>query len=196
MMLDQLETQATIAGEGFILRPLRASDAGLIRLNAGDLRVARMTRSIPHPYPPGAEQDFIRRSGTADRDEDVWVIDGTPSERPEVMGLIGLTRIDTARDSRFPADPDEMQAEVGYWVAPAWWNTGVASAAVASLVQANPLGCRVLFASVFQDNPASAHVLTNCGFRYLGDAEVYSVARGGNVPTWTYSLALRSDRKD
>jgi len=33
-------------------------------------------------------------------------------------------------------------------------------------------------------------VLTNAGFAYLGDAETYSVARGGMVRTWTYSLKL------
>ena len=30
-----------------------------------------------------------------------------------------------------------------------------------------------MFATVFQDNPASARVLTNAGFVYLGDAETY-----------------------
>ena len=48
-----------------------------------------------------------------------------------------------------------------------------------------------MFASVFQDNPASAKVLTNCGFDYIGDAESYSVARGSQVPTWTYLRKLR-----
>ena len=33
-----------------------------------------------------------------------------------------------------------------------------------------------IFAAVFQDNPASARVLTNCGFEYVGDAEAFSVA--------------------
>ena len=58
------------------------------------------------------------------------------------------------------------------------------------LVKANPLENSNLFASVFQDNPASARVLTHCGFQYLGDAESYSVARDANVPTWTYSKKL------
>ena len=59
-----------------------------------------------------------------------------------------------------------------------------------ALIAANPHGCEALFAQVFQDNPASARVLTNCGFQYLGDAETFSVARGANVPTWTYSRKL------
>ena len=57
---------------------------------------------------------------------------------------------------------------------------------VAGLVAANPHRARTLFAEVFQDNPGSARVLTNCGFAYLGDAESWSVARNSRVPTWTY----------
>ena len=41
------------------------------------------------------------------------------------------------------------------------------------------------------DNPASARVLTNTGFEYLGDAEAFSVARGSTVPTWTYLKRLQ-----
>ena len=95
-----------------------------------------------------------------------------------LMGLISLERM------------DRNQSEVGYWVAPAYWNTGLASRAVEALVLANPLRNKTMFASVFQDNPASARVLTHCGFEYLGDAESYSVARDANVPTWTYSRNL------
>ena len=81
---------------------------------------------------------------------------------------------------------DRDQAQLGYWVAPAYWNTGLASEAVLALVGANPLGNTQMFAEVFQDNPASARVLVHAGFEYIGDAEAHSVARGANVPTWTY----------
>jgi RimJ/RimL family protein N-acetyltransferase len=81
---------------------------------------------------------------------------------------------------------DRGQSEVGFWVAPQMWNTGIASDAVRALVAANPLNDRTYFAEVFQDNPGSARVLTNCGFEYLGDAETFSVARNARVPTWTY----------
>ena len=148
---------------------------GLIAMNAGDARVAMYTTSIPHPLPPGLTEALIDRARADDRIEDIWAMDGSKSGRDEVMGLISLTRL------------DRNQSEVGYWVAPAFWNTGVASAAVSALVTANPQDCANIFASVFQDNAASARVLTNCGFQYLGDAESFSVARGTTVPTWTYS---------
>ena len=167
--------QAVIETAEFDLRPLRPSDAGLIALNAGDARVAMNTTSIPHPLPPGLTESIIARAMADDRIEDFWAMDGSRTGRSEVMGLISLVRL------------DRNQSEIGYWVAPAHWNTGVASAAVSALVEANPQDCSNIFASVFQDNAASARVLTNCGFQYLGDAESFSVARDAPVPTWTYS---------
>ncbi|MEM7598185.1 MAG: GNAT family protein [Pseudomonadota bacterium] len=179
MKIEDITGQSVIEAERFTLRPLQASDAGLITLYAGDARVARMTTSIPHPLPPGAAEAFVARAQASDRSEDVWAIDCSPSGGAELVGLIGMERMD--RD----------QSEVGYWIAPAFWNTGIASQAVAAIIAANPQSASVIFASVFQDNPASARVLTNCGFTYLGDAESFSVARDANVRTWTYSLRLR-----
>lgn len=178
MKLDQIVDQPVIETDRFSLRPLRKSDQGLIALHTGDARVARMTTSIPHPLPPGAAEAFVARAMSDKRTEDVWAMDGTKSGLAEVMGLISLDRL------------DRNQSEVGYWVAPIYWNTGLASDAVQALVAANPLGNRTMFASVFQDNPASARVLTHCGFEYLGDAESFSVARNGPMPTWTYSRKL------
>ena len=178
MKLEQIVDQPTIETERFDLRPLRRSDQGLIELYAGDERVAQMTTSIPHPLPPGLTEAFIARAMAEDRDEDIWAMDATRSGGGEVMGLISLERM------------DRNQSEVGYWVAPAYWNTGLASEAVEALVNANPLNNQTMFASVFQDNPASARVLTHCGFEYLGDAESFSVARDKPVPTWTYSRKL------
>ena len=178
MRHETIVNQPVIETERFDLRPLATSDAGLIALNAGDARVARATTSIPHPLPPGLVEALIARARAEDRIEDIWAMDGSKSGGPEVMGLISLARVDLGR------------AEIGYWVAPAYWNSGVASAAVEALTAANPQDSAVIYASVFQDNPASARVLTNRGFQYLGDAAAFSVARNAPVPTWTYSLRL------
>ena len=165
METQTLTPQAVIETERFDLRPVRRSDLGLIELYASDPRVATNTISIPHPLPPGVIESYIKRATTEPRTEDVWVMDGLKADGAEVMGVISLVRMD--RD----------QSEVGYWVAPAFWNTHLASDAVQALVKANPLGNKNMFASVFRDNPASAKVLTNAGFRYLGNAETYCLAR-------------------
>ncbi|MTH35690.1 GNAT family N-acetyltransferase [Paracoccus limosus] len=169
-----LHTQPEIATQRFVLRPLRASDVGLIAHYTQDRRVAEGTRSIPHPLPPGAAEAYVKRAMATDREEDVWAIDGSANKLAELLGVVSLTRLE--------AD----QSELGFWIGAGFWNTGFASEAVAALVAANPHGSRTLFAEAFQDNPGSARVLTNSGFEYLGDAESWSVARDARVPTWTY----------
>lgn len=171
-----MQDQPTITSERFTLRPLRKSDAGLIQFYAADKRVAEGTRSIPHPLAPGAVAALIDRAALPERTEDIWALDGSAQGHAEVLGLISLNRM------------DRRQSEVFYWIAPAFWNTGFATEAVQVLIDANPHDAAQIFAEVFQDNPGSARVLTNCGFEYLGDAEAFSVARNATVPTWTYSL--------
>lgn len=168
------DTVPVIQATPFVLRPVRPSDAGLMTLYCADKRLAENTTRIPHPLPPGTAEAFIARAMSEDRTEDVWIMDGSEAEMSELLGVISLERM------------DRNQSEIGYWVAPAFWNTGFASSAVSAMVEANPLGNETIFASVFQDNPVSARVLTNAGFEYLGDAEAYSVARNAKVPTWTY----------
>ncbi|MDF1620059.1 GNAT family N-acetyltransferase [Pseudothioclava nitratireducens] len=174
MFQEAISAQPVIEAERFVLRPLRKSDAGLIAMYTSDKRVAEGTRAIPHPLPPGAAENFIARAMAEDRNEDVWVLDGSSHGLAEVLGVVSLERI------------EDGQSEVGFWVGAGFWNTGFASEAVAALVAANPHNDRTLLAEVFQDNPGSARVLTNCGFEYLGDAESWSLARGAHVPTWTY----------
>ncbi|MDW3221610.1 MAG: GNAT family N-acetyltransferase [Paracoccaceae bacterium] len=178
MEMKKIALQPMVETERFDLRPLRKSDRELIELYASDERVARMTTSIPHPVPSGMTDALINRALADARYEDIWAMDGTKSGGSEMMGLISLENM------------EREQTEVGYWVGPPYWNTGLASDAVQALVTANPLNNSTMFASVFQDNPASARVLTHCGFQYLGDAESYSVARDTTVPTWTYLRKL------
>lgn len=176
-MFEQKIEQSSIALERLTLRPLRGSDAGLLKLYGGDIRVAQNI-NLPHPLPPGATEAFLKQVSEPERIEDVWALDGSGNGLPELVGAIGLERM------------DRQQSQVGFWVAPAFWNLGLASEALDGIIATNPHGARTLFAWVYQDNPASARVLTNAGFDYLGDAEAYSVTRGAKAPTWTYLRSL------
>ena len=178
MKQETIIAQPVIETARLVLRPLRGADAGLMGLYAADRRVAEMTPNIPHPYPPGAAESLIAQSQRTARDSHLWAMDASEGGGAEFVGLITLQQLD--RD----------QSEIAFWVAPTMWNTGLASEAVRALIAANPLGNQTIFASVFQDNPGSARVLTNAGFAYLGDAEAYCVARGAKVATWTYLKRL------
>lgn len=166
--------QPVIEADRFALRPLQRSDMGLLERYLGDLRVAEMTRVIPHPLPPEYISNMIDRSEDPERVEDYWAIDGSAHGHAEVMGVLKLARL------------DRNQSELRFWVAPAFWNTGIATHALEAILHANPQGACDIYAEVFQDNPGSARVLTIAGFSYLGDAETFSVARGSVIPTWTY----------
>ncbi len=166
--------QPAIAGARLMLRPLAMLDAALLSDHASDKRVAMGTRSIPFPFPDGAAEAFIGASQMPDRDEDIWAIDGTPEQAPTLLGVISLKAL------------DREQSQIGYWVAPDYWQGGIASEAVRMVLAENPHRNRTVFAEVFQDNPVSARILTQAGFEYISDAEAFSVARGCAVPTWTY----------
>ncbi len=175
-----ISSQPVIQTERLVLRPLRRSDVALLELFGADARVARMTANIPHPQPPGVAEAFVKRALAEDRTKDVWALDGKPVGFGEMLGLIDLEQM------------DREQSEVSYWVGSAFWNTGLATEALQALIDTNPHNDKTMFASVFQDNPASDRVLRNAGFQYLGDAETFSVARGTTVPTWTYLRRLES----
>ncbi|MFV1876610.1 GNAT family N-acetyltransferase [Nioella sp.] len=178
MKQETIVQQTAVETPRFVLRPLRTSDTGLLEFYASDRRVAEMTTTIPHPLPPGAAEAFVAKAQRDDRREHVWAMDSSEQGGAELMGVISLEQM------------DRNQSEIGYWVAPTMWGTGLASEAVKALVAANPLMNDTIFASVFQDNPGSARVLTNAKFAYLGDAEAFSVARNAKVPTWTYLRKL------
>lgn len=167
-------TGPTLETQRLFLRPLKPEDAGHLALYAGDQRVARMTTSIPHPYPPGGAHAYIEnvRSGQ----DTVWAMIHRASEGAPLVGVITLRAI----------------SEVGYWVGAPFWNAGFATEAVDAVVKfAGSGGHKRLTASVFQDNPASAKVLTKAGFDFVGEGESFSIARNATVPLWLYQLDLK-----
>lgn len=170
--------QPVIDTPRFTLRPLRTSDGGLLEMHLGDMRVANMTRVIPHPLPPEYIANLIERATDPKRTEDFWAVDGSAHGHAEVMGVIKMFKL------------DRNQSEIRYWVAPAFWNSGIATDAVEAILRANPQGACDIYAQVFQDNPSSARILINAGFAYLGDAETFSVARNSVTPTWTYARKM------
>ncbi len=178
-MTDPVVASPEIATPRLRLRPLRRADAGLIALYCGHPDLARMTTSIPHPYPPGLAESFVARTLSAGSDERVWALDTGEDGDNGLVGLLSLR----------PRPGGE--AEIGYWVAPAFWGTGYASEAVEAIARrAAAEGFAALTAQAFQDNLASVKVLSRAGFAYEGEGALYSVARAAMVPTFRYRLEL------
>ncbi|MFT6774743.1 MAG: RimJ/RimL family protein N-acetyltransferase [Paracoccaceae bacterium] len=155
------------------LRAPHPTDAALIGHYLADPRVARHLTAIPHPYPPGAAEALVDRALAGKRTGPLYVMD--------VGGaVVGLIFVNAA---------GQGVARFGYMVAPAWWNTGYATAGVAAALKAQfASGIDAVTANVFTDNDASARVLTRLGFAYEGEGEEYSAGRGGVAPCWRYRL--------
>jgi hypothetical protein len=86
------------------------------------LRVRPARGGDDDDHPPSAAprrgEAFVAQAMRTDTDEAVWAMDATDFGGSELLGVISLTRMDRG------------QSEIGYWVAPAMWNTGFASEAV------------------------------------------------------------------
>lgn len=158
------------------LRPLHPQDAGPITRYSSDARVARMTTSIPHPYPPGLAETFIAGTLAGRRDETVWAMDAGQSGSDSLVGLVS-----------FRDDEDE----VGYWVGPPFWGTGYATEAVSGVVDAvfADTGRDRVQGSVFRDNTASAWLLAKLGFVRERPERHWSAARGAEAEAEVFGLS-------
>lgn len=173
-----MDFPAVLETERLTLRRPRTSDAGPIGLYAGDVRVAEMLSTVPHPYPPGAAEAFVANAVKDDFAEHVWVMDAQKIDGPEFIGVISL---------KLRKDP----LELGYWVGPPFWNTGYASeAAAAVVVAAKDAGLTELSAIAVTSNEASAHVLLNVGFVETGAGQSFGVAAGKMQDHRVFSLVF------
>jgi RimJ/RimL family protein N-acetyltransferase len=141
------------------LRAPEARDLPLIAEFCGDLDVARMVTSIPHPYRPKDAETFLASVQAANPEQERVFLIEHEDEGP--AGMIGFHRA----DAPYP--------EIGYWVGKRFWGRGIATeAAGAALDWARRVWKRkVLAAGHFLDNPASGRVLEKAGFLYTGEVK-------------------------
>lgn len=78
--------------------------------------------------------------------------------------------------------------EVTYWLGREFWGRGVATSALAQLLQLVP--ARPVFGRVATDNAGSLRVLQKCGFQLVGQDRGFAHGRGAD----TEEYVLRLDR--
>jgi RimJ/RimL family protein N-acetyltransferase len=103
----------------------------------------------------------------------------------------GLTRAITA-DGRLVGSIASFvidgHTEITYWIDRSWWGQGIASRALALLLDTVPV--RPLFARAASDNVGSLRVLQKAGFAIIGTETSYANARGTEIE----ETILRLDR--
>jgi len=158
------------------LRTPFVNDAAALQAIAADARVALMTASIPHPYPPGGALAFIqqiRNSAGPERRNLAITLAG----KPTLIGMVG-----------FVGAGDE--AELAYMVAPWCWGNGYAAEAAVGLItyifNQTPFMCVV--AKARSDNPRSESVLRKAGLSWESESLLDLPLRGGAFPTSYWRL--------
>lgn len=155
------------------LRPFVQADAPRVQELAGDARIAATTAAIPHPYPDGLAEEWIRSHTALAQDGKQYnfaiTLAGTRTPGREndwfdtghVIGAVSLI---------LSSDPAQGRAELGYWIGVPYWNRGFATeashAALAFGFQRKEL--RRILARHTANNPASGRVLQKLGMSHEG----------------------------
>jgi ribosomal-protein-alanine N-acetyltransferase len=138
-----------------VLRPFEITDAPRVQQLAGAREVAYNTLRIPHPYPDGEAEAWIRRQehGPEEGSHQFAIDDGL------LVGGIGLSVTK-------PFD----RAEIGYWLGVPYWGRGYVTEAVGAILQFGfeELGLNRLYAGYFSRNAASGRVMEKNGMKLEG----------------------------
>jgi len=136
-------------------RPFEAADCTQLLAHLNDERVTRyITASIPQPYQPA--------------DAQWWVDVGSQLHHIKAIEFDGIfVGCISANVGNFEYN---RSAELGYWLAPQYWNRGIATQAVNEFSQLLFTTTNIvrLFVSVVAENVASIRVLENNGFSHEG----------------------------
>jgi RimJ/RimL family protein N-acetyltransferase len=115
-----------------------------------------------------ADRTAFEARWTRIRADPAIAVRGIETEDGELAGSILLWR-----------DPDLPGPEVSYWLGPAFWGRGIATAALTAFLGEIPT--RPLFGRAAADNAASLRVLEKAGFVRIGEDDGWSDLRGTTV---------------
>ncbi|WP_374573541.1 GNAT family N-acetyltransferase [Phenylobacterium sp.] len=171
-MVDH-DVSPIVETERLALRAPTPRDADRLAALAGDLEIARMTSSIPHPYTIEDAREFLDRAVELDATTRAsFAID----HDGQLIGMLGFHPMEDGR------------TELGYWIGAPHRGRGFATEAVLGALTwaSRDWSRRYVMARHFSDNPASGEVLCKAGFLYTGEVVLgRSRARAEPAPART-----------
>lgn len=177
-----MQSQPTLVTERLILRPFFLSDAPAVQQFAADRAVAANTLAIPHPYPEGEAERWIR-CHAEQLAEGKAVHFAIVQHDNTLCGTIHLGRV-----------PAFQLAELGYWIGRPFWGRGYCTEAGRAVLAYgfNQLELNRIQGTHFADNPASGRVMEKMGLLYEGCRREHTVKWGEFKDIKLYGL-LRKD---
>src|SRR5687767_6404699 len=144
----------TLTTEHLILRPYELSDARAVQQMVSDRDVAATTFSVPHPYPEGGAEEWIKKQPAAFDSGQRVTLAITLRKEKTLVGSINL-RI----------TPWNRRAEMGYLIGKPHWGKGYATEAAEAMLRYGfeTLDLSNVYAHHMTINPASGRVLEKIG---------------------------------
>jgi ribosomal-protein-alanine N-acetyltransferase len=179
-------SDSVVLPSGVVLRPLREDDAAAML----DVHVRNRTHLAPYEFP--RPESFFTLDGQRDRmrsivakERDGELISRVMVRGGTVVGFSCLTRI-----TPVPL----CGADLGYWMDAGEQGRGLASAAVAHLLEtAGERGLHRIEAATSPGNVPSQKVLVKNGFTHYGTAHGHLFLNGGWQDSYLYERILNDD---
>jgi len=166
---DGVTTVPVLLTERLRLRPFTLADVPEVTALVNDERVARPTLNIPHPYPPGAAEEWIATHAPAAAEGTACTFAIERRTDGALLGAIGM------KDDIYAC-----AAEIGYWLGVPYWGQYYMSEAARRVVEFGftVLDLNRIEATCVPWNPASAGVMRNAGMTYEGRLRAYVIKQG------------------
>ncbi len=143
----------TLRSEHILLRPYTLNDAEALASIANNKKISRNLRDgFPYPYALQDAKNFIQMCLQKET-LSIFAIE----YRGELAGSIGLHPQD---------DVYRLTAEIGYFIAEAFWNRGIATKSVEMITEFGfeSLHLARIYAGIFETNKASKLILEKNGY--------------------------------
>jgi len=132
------------------LRPFQLEDARDVQILAGDARISNTTLHIPHPYPDGMAESWIKTH------TELWITGKTLiyavclKDDNQLIGVVSLAFYS-----------NRINAELAYWVGVPYWNQGYCTEACHCIMNFGFSNMKVnkIKAHHLAENPASGRVM-------------------------------------
>ena len=152
------EEQPILTTDRLRLRPFVPTDAPRVHELCSDRALADTTQ-LPHPYPPGAAEEWIASHAAR------WAA-------ARAMSYAITLQVDgaTVGTVSLIVHAQDESAELGYWVGRSYWGRGYATEAAGALLAFGfgVVGLHRAFAPYLVRNPASGRVLEKLGMTLEG----------------------------
>lgn len=184
MAANEVSPKIIPVRQGIHLSSVGASDKAALLKHLQSPEVHKNTLTIPYPYHEADADAWLQIRGEHRQKVGIDVTFAIRNHDDEMIGSVGADKLEPGTTHR---------AELGYWLAPAYWGQRIMTDAVRAYISYafSELQLMKLVAHVFELNAASAGVLEHNGFQLEGRLLEHYLKNGELLDARVYGLLKR-----